>query len=94
MEKKKYTWTTEFQTAEGTMTHTFGKRVVVILNFKQETVTALRDGDVFNYFSIANENKVLAKDYEKFMVKIAESVEQMQAFETTPVTKEKEAAND
>jgi hypothetical protein len=82
MKAKKYTWETSFQTADETMTHTFSDRVTVILDFKFGIVTILRDGEKIERFSVADEKEMSTEAYGRFLVKIAESAEQLKKMDS------------
>jgi hypothetical protein len=94
MEKKKYTWNTEFQTADHTMIHVFSDRVGVVTDLRFRFVKILRDGEILDQFSIADENEMSVKEYENFLVKIAESAEQLEELENRLMEAEREAVND
>jgi hypothetical protein len=94
MKKKTYTWNTEFQTADHTMTHTFSDRVMVVTDFRFQLVKILRDGEVLDQFSIADEKEMSVKGYEEFLVKIAESAELLEELDNRLMKAEREAVND
>ena len=70
MEAKNYTWETTFQTANETITHSFGDRIKVILDFKFGIVTTTRDGEPIDKFEC---DEMTGREYETFLLGIAKS---------------------
>ena len=68
-ETGKYTWYTEFDQANQTMTHTFSDRVQVVVNWKFSTITLFKDKEVVSKFSL--EKDYTLKQYEQFLLNTA-----------------------
>lgn len=76
---EKYTWDTEFDQANETMTHTFSDRIKVVVNWKFCTITLFKDKEVVNKFSF--ETDYTLKQYEQFLLNIAHGSQQLKDIE-------------
>jgi len=65
-----YTWETTFQTANETMTHSFGDRVKIIFDFRFGIITTVRDGEPIDRFECG---EMTISEYETFLLGIAKS---------------------
>ena len=72
---EKYSWNTEFKTAENQMVHTFSDRVQVITSLKMGTVKVFKDGGV-----VQELEGMYISDYEKLLLKVAEDAETLKSF--------------
>ena len=75
MEKNKFNWDTEFNTAENLMIHTFSDRVKVVTNIKTGEVKTMRDDEI-----IGRRSDLLISDYERYLIAIAQDAAKLQEF--------------
>jgi hypothetical protein len=71
METRNYSWETTFGT-DNEMIHTFSDRVKVLVNFKFETVTTVKDGEPVDKFTCTG---MTIREYETFLFGIAKTAE-------------------
>lgn len=76
---EKYTWNTEFDQANKTMTHTFSDKVKVVVHWAFNTITLFKDKEVVNKFSF--EKDYTLKQYEQFLLNVAHSAKQLKDIE-------------
>ena len=67
-----YDWKTAFDTANESMTHEFPNGMKVVLNFKLNFVSTLKDGKVVAKIDFSEESMTLA-DYERILIHVAEA---------------------
>lgn len=65
-----YDWKTVFDTANETMTHEFPNGMKVVVNFKLNLVSTLKDGKVVAKIDFSEESMTLA-DYERVLILVA-----------------------
>jgi len=65
-----YDWKTVFDTANETMTHEFPNGMKVVVNFKLNLVSTLKDGKVVSKIDFSEESMTLA-DYERVLILVA-----------------------
>lgn len=69
-------WTTEFDTANGVMTHTFDKGVKVVTNLKFKSMTTFRGDKKVDTTDFAESDTI--EDYFEFLTLINEHVKEIQ----------------
>lgn len=70
-----FNWSTEFDTVNNTMTHTFSERVKVVLNWNDNSYSVIVDGEVKNKSSI---NGLSIDRYEKRLLVVAETAKSLE----------------
>ena len=75
----KLSWTTEFDTANETMTHVISRRMKMILDFKNRIISVLKDDVVLETKRI--EHGYSIQDYMNYQLQVAKSAENLKAFD-------------
>ena len=74
MATEKYTWTTEFDTANNLMIQTFSNHIILTVNIKTNKVVLTKDGEVVNNFHFEKEYTI--GRYHQFIINVAIGAEQ------------------